>query len=68
MNGPILIWNIRGIGNAKSMRSLNNHIRTNDVKIVCISEPKIPIDRLESIRCRLHFDNACSNLGEDAKI
>lgn len=68
MISPILIWNIRGIGNAKSMRSLKNHVRMNKVQMICVIEPKISVSKLDSIRLRLKFDNAYANQNDNAKI
>lgn len=42
---PILIWNVRGIGNKASVRSLASYITDHDVNIAAISEPKVPFPR-----------------------
>lgn len=68
MISPTLIWNIRGIGNAKSLRSIKSHIRRYDIQVVCIIEPKLPVDRLDSVRQRLKVDYACANQDDNPKI
>lgn len=43
MIAPILIWNIRGVGNSGSRRCLKEVVVSNKVEIVAISEPKVDI-------------------------
>lgn len=61
-------WNVHGIGNDKTLRSLRHHLRRHKVQLICLIEPKISVDRVEEIRTKLHFDFACTNQDEDAKI
>ena len=60
-----LMWNIRGVSKASNLRRLKNIIRTHGVQFVALSEPKLDVSRVESIRMRLSFDYAIINVSED---
>lgn len=68
MNHPILIWNIRGIGNNKSIRCIKSHLRINCVQLACIIEPKVAMEKMDPIRQRLQFDSVVANNDDNAKI
>lgn len=68
MNHPILIWNIRGIGNNKSIRCIKSHLRINCVQLACIIEPKVAVEKMDPIRQRLQFDSVVANNDDNAKI
>lgn len=50
------------------MHNIKNHIRSNNVQMVALIEPKISTNRLDKVRHRLNFDNATSNMEENSKI
>ena len=62
------MWNIRGLSKAPTLRRLKNNIRMHGVQFVALSEPKLDVSRVESIRMRLSFDYAIINVSEDLWI
>ncbi|MQM22854.1 hypothetical protein Taro_055912, partial [Colocasia esculenta] len=53
MNPSIFYWNIRGIANLVSRRSLRRHVKNNNVDFLAIAEPMVPMDRADSVRAYL---------------
>lgn len=68
MNSPILIWNVRGIGNKATIRSLANYIQEFDVSIAAISEPRVPLARAHSVARKIQLPLFIGNNGELSKI
>ncbi|MQM19124.1 hypothetical protein Taro_052124 [Colocasia esculenta] len=68
MNCNTLIWNIRGVANAASKKSLKNIVMKHKPQIVGISEPKTSLSNALGLCQGLHMDSYASNMGDDSKI
>lgn len=68
MNQKILIWNIRGIGNAQSIRRLKILKRRYQLAIIAIIEPKKKTSCIDMYRSKLHMAHSVANLNDQARI
>lgn len=66
MIGPILVWNIRGIGTSKGhLKKLLAKVKS---KMVVFSEPFQNFDNAQRFMRFLHFDNVITNEEEGGNI
>lgn len=64
----VLFWNVRGIGNKATVRSLAQHIKEHKIYLVAISEPRIKISRASQVARRIDLTSVIGNNGEFSKI
>lgn len=56
-----LIWNVRGISKAPTVRRLRKLIQLHRLSLICVPEPFLFADRLEATQFRLWMDHAISS-------
>src|SRR4051812_11092394 len=57
----LLVWNIRGLGNSPSLKRLKKIIKTNNINLFSIIEPKIKPESLKEYVYKLNCFNAVTN-------
>lgn len=68
MISPLLIWNIRGIGNSASVRSLGQLVRSNGIQMVAISEPNIKFSSAQGIARKIGLHTVIGNEANEGDI
>ena len=56
-----IIWNIRAIGKAPTVRRLKKLIHMHRLSLICVLVPFLHLDKLESTRNRLGIESAISS-------
>ena len=51
----ILSWNCRGLGNLKAVLNLHNLVKTQEPRVLFLTETKLDNKRMEGIRVKLRF-------------
>lgn len=65
---PMLIWNIRGVGNLASLGKLNKLVKQWKPKLVAILEPFISFNRVNKVATKLQLPSSFSNEAHGGKI